>query len=182
MATRGMTIAALLIRTSSLPNRLVAVLTALCQSASLVTSRWTYTASRPAARMAASTFWPSASRMSPKTTLAPSLANVSASAAPCPRAPPLISATFPSSFPISISCSAYEACLARPVDIGGILEQLYPAEGRKGQGIAVVPAPILSSASHVFEPPALLAAPIDAPLRQHAPPLGRIDRAHQSVS
>ena len=50
--------------------------------------------------MAASTFWPSASRMSPKTTLAPSRAKVSASAAPCPRAPPLISATFPSSFPM----------------------------------------------------------------------------------
>src|SRR6266849_4801555 len=42
-------------------------------------------------------------RMSPKTTFAPSRANVSASAAPCPRAPPLISATFPSSFPISVS-------------------------------------------------------------------------------
>ena len=44
---------------------------------------------------------PSSSRMSPKTTLAPSRANVSASAAPCPRAPPLISATFPSSFPMA---------------------------------------------------------------------------------
>src|SRR5262245_25577596 len=44
--------------------------------------------------------------MSPKTTFAPSRANVSASAAPCPRAPPLISATFPSSFPMTISSSA----------------------------------------------------------------------------
>src|SRR2546425_3281461 len=53
--------------------------------------------------MEASTFLPSASRMSPNTTFAPSRANVSASAAPCPRAPPLISATFPYSFPISVS-------------------------------------------------------------------------------
>src|SRR5262245_19483582 len=44
--------------------------------------------------------------MSPNTTRAPSLTNVSASAAPCPRAPPLISATLPSSFPMSISPSA----------------------------------------------------------------------------
>src|SRR5713226_1050296 len=103
IAPRGMTIAALLIRMSSRPWRPVASLTAFCQSASLVTSRCTYAASPPAARMEASTFLPSASRMSPKTTFAPSRANVSASAAPCPRAPPLISATFPSSFPISVS-------------------------------------------------------------------------------
>ena len=54
--TRGMTIAALLIRMSSRPWRSIAVCTALCQSASLVTSRCTYTASPPATRMAASTF------------------------------------------------------------------------------------------------------------------------------
>src|SRR5262245_31004382 len=50
--------------------------------------------------MLSSTCLPSASRMSPNTTRAPSRANVRASAAPCPRAPPLISATFPSSFPM----------------------------------------------------------------------------------
>src|SRR5215510_7342376 len=44
--------------------------------------------------------------MSPNTTRAPSLTNVSASAAPCPRAPPLMSATLPSSFPMTISPSA----------------------------------------------------------------------------
>src|SRR6266700_6499815 len=53
--------------------------------------------------MAASTRLPSASRMSPKTTFAPSRVKSSASAAPWPRAPPLISATFPSSFPITLS-------------------------------------------------------------------------------
>src|SRR5258705_2068585 len=53
--------------------------------------------------MAVSTFLPSASRMSPKTTFAPSRATVRASAAPWPFAPPLISATFPSSFPMSVS-------------------------------------------------------------------------------
>src|SRR6266545_310651 len=101
IATRGMTIAALLIRMSSRPWRPVASLTAFFQSVSFVTSRCTYAASPPATRMEASTFLPSASRMSPKTTFAPSRANVSASAAPCPRAPPLISATFPSSFPMA---------------------------------------------------------------------------------
>src|SRR5438132_4790331 len=55
--------------------------------------------------MVASTFWPSASLTSPKTTFAPSRTNVSASAAPCPRAPPLISATLPSSFPIGLDVS-----------------------------------------------------------------------------
>src|SRR5262249_34583722 len=100
IGTRGITIAALLIRMSSRPCRPVVTLTALCQSASLVTSRCTYEASRPSARMAASTFLPSASRMSPKTTLAPSRAKSCASAAPCPRAPRLINATFASSFPI----------------------------------------------------------------------------------
>src|SRR6266540_1367166 len=106
IATRGMTIAALLIRMSRRPWRPVASLTAFCQSASFVTSRCTYAASPPATRMEASTFLPSASRMSPKTTRAPSRANVSASAAPCPRAPPLISATLPSSFPMETSPSA----------------------------------------------------------------------------
>src|SRR5580765_8100328 len=103
IGTFGMVIAALLTRTSSRPWRPVASLTAFCQSVSLVTSRCTYEASPPAVRMAASTRLPSASRMSPKTTFAPSWVNSSASAAPWPRAPPLISATFPSSFPIAIS-------------------------------------------------------------------------------
>src|SRR6266853_317500 len=58
-------------------------------------------ASPPPARMAPSTFLPSSSRMAPNTTRAPSRAKVSASAAPCPLAPPLISATFPSSLPIA---------------------------------------------------------------------------------
>src|SRR6185295_19909384 len=101
IGTRGMIMAALLIRMFSRPWRPVAICTACCQSASLVTSRCTYVASPPAARMVASTFWPSVSRISPKTTWAPSRAKVSASAAPCPRAPPLISATFPSSFPMA---------------------------------------------------------------------------------
>src|SRR5512145_2100867 len=39
--------------------------------------------------------------MSPNTTRAPSRVNVSASAAPCPRAPPLMSATLPASRPPS---------------------------------------------------------------------------------
>src|SRR5262245_18045483 len=55
--------------------------------------------------MASSTCLPSASSTSPNTTLAPSRTNRSASAAPWPRAPPLISATLPSSFPMSSSLS-----------------------------------------------------------------------------
>src|SRR5688572_15802247 len=67
--------------------------------------------------MAVSTSWPSASRMSPKTTLAPSRAKVSASAAPCPRAPPLISATFPSSLPMVffLSLSRWLPLAAGPI-------------------------------------------------------------------
>src|SRR5712691_5970905 len=42
-------------------------------------------------------------RTSPKTTFAPSRAHSFASAAPCPRAPPLISATLPSSLPMFTS-------------------------------------------------------------------------------
>src|SRR5215831_19404949 len=60
-------------------------------------------ASPPDARMSASTCFPCASRTSPKTTLAPSRAHNFASAAPCPRAPPLMSATLPSSLPILTS-------------------------------------------------------------------------------
>ena len=77
----------------------IILLRRMAQSSSFVTSRCTYTASRP---MDASTFLPSSSRMSPKTTFAPSLTNVSASAAPWPRAPPLINATLPSSLAINL--------------------------------------------------------------------------------
>src|SRR3989442_11815595 len=41
--------------------------------------------------------------MSPNTTFAPSWVNILASTAPCPRAPPLISATLPASRVISFS-------------------------------------------------------------------------------
>ena len=88
---------ALLTRMCSPPNRSIAVSTACCQSASLVTSRWTNTASPPASAISASTCWPSDSSTSPRTTFAPSEANRRASAAPIPLAPPLISATLPSS-------------------------------------------------------------------------------------
>src|ERR687892_1678465 len=107
--------------------------------------------------MMASTFCPSASRMSPKTTVAPSRTNVSASAAPCPRAPPLISATLPSSFPISADDTV------------------------RGRGELMLPDLILSSDSHVFEPPDLWATRIDAAFRDRAPRIQRIDGADQIV-
>src|SRR4051794_33735629 len=50
--------------------------------------------------MSAAVCLPSSSRTSVMITCAPSDANSRASAAPCPRAPPVISATLPSSFPI----------------------------------------------------------------------------------
>src|SRR2546427_10114886 len=175
-APRGMASAALLIRMPSRPWRPVASLTAFCQSASLVTSRCTYAASPPAARMEASAFLPSASRMSPKTPFAPSRANVSASAAPWPRAPPLINATFPSSFPMSIS-------------LFGLRCVTHPASGhrrdsrtscRRG-GRPMVPALILSSHSPVFAPPDLWTTRIDAAFRDRAPRMERIDGADEIV-
>ena len=88
---------ALFTRISSLPKRLTAVATASCHAASLVTSSGTKTHSPPDSLISASVRRPSYSRMSPMTTLAPSLANNFASAAPIPLAPPLISATLFSS-------------------------------------------------------------------------------------
>src|SRR5437879_1530007 len=88
---------ALLTSTLSLPKRCSASETAACQSASRVTSSRTKAALPPLAATSASTARPSASSTSPMTTCAPSRANILASAAPMPRAPPLISATFPAS-------------------------------------------------------------------------------------
>ena len=96
-------IPALFTRISSLPYVRTTVSTAARQSASLVTLRCTYIASPPAARISASTLWPSSSKTSPKTTVAPSRQNSLASVSPWPLAPPLISATFPSSLPMGPS-------------------------------------------------------------------------------
>src|SRR5207248_6249351 len=57
----------------------------------------------PAARISDSTCLPSSSSTSPKTTAAPSRTNNRASVAPCPRAPPLISATLPASLAMTLS-------------------------------------------------------------------------------
>ena len=88
-------IPALLTSTSSLPKRSTTRCTPSCQSCSLVTSRRTNMASPPASAIWASICRPSASKMSAMATLAPSLANSLASAAPIPLAPPVIKATFP---------------------------------------------------------------------------------------
>src|ERR1700739_4846965 len=82
--------------------------------------------------MPASTFSPSASRMSPKTALAPSRANVSASAAPCPRAPPLINATFPSSFPMCVSLTSARGRRVRGDPVFGDVD----APGEPHAGVA----------------------------------------------
>src|SRR5262245_22101396 len=93
-------IPALFTSTFSLPYACTAVATAARQSPSRVTSRCTYVALPPLARISASTFLPSSSSTSPSTTAAPSRTNMRPSVAPWPRAPPLISATLPSSRPM----------------------------------------------------------------------------------
>src|SRR4029450_8241993 len=87
--------------------------------------------------MAASTCCPSASRMSPKTTFAPSFVNVSASAAPWPRAPPLINATLPASRPpsgiVGSSLVGYGLCghrVARQPAAGFALEDVIAPEAQ----------------------------------------------------
>src|SRR5262245_15590009 len=92
---------ALLTRMSSLPKRSIVRDTARSQSPSSVTSSRTKRASPPCALISAATACPSASRMSPMTTRAPSRANSRASLAPMPRAPPLMSATFPASLMVT---------------------------------------------------------------------------------
>src|SRR5215471_7289660 len=61
--------------------------------------------------MSTSVALPSTSKISPKTTFAPSRQNIRASQAPCPRAPPLIRAIFPSSLPMPYSslCHRYSS-------------------------------------------------------------------------
>src|SRR6478735_8147636 len=88
---------ALLKSTSSLPNSATVNWTALRQSASWVTSRWTYRAESPSSSASA---WPSSSSRSPMTTFAPSATSIRALAPPMLRAPPLIRATLPSTRPM----------------------------------------------------------------------------------
>ena len=82
---------ALLTRPCSPPN-LYAVFTAVAQSLSCVTSCRTKTAEGPSSD---ASWRPSASSTSPMTIRAASATNQHASAAPCPRAPPLMSIVFP---------------------------------------------------------------------------------------
>src|SRR6516162_10098973 len=63
----------------------------------LVTSRWRKIAAPLACVMSATTFLPSSSSTSATATLAPSRAKIRAMLAPMPEAPPVISATLPSS-------------------------------------------------------------------------------------
>ena len=84
---------ALLTRISSFPNRSTVAAIALRQDSSLATSRWTKIASPPDLQISRATSRPNSSRKSPRTTFAPSWAKIRPSAAPIPRAPPLINAT-----------------------------------------------------------------------------------------
>src|SRR6266700_806908 len=84
-------------RMSSLPTAARVAAIAACHSASLVTSSF-WKIAAPFARVISPTrVRPSASSMSATATLAPSPANTRAMLAPIPEAPPVISATLPSS-------------------------------------------------------------------------------------
>src|SRR5215472_19198903 len=89
---------ALLTSTSSLPKVSTAAATAAAHSASLVTSWWMYRQDCPSSP--AATLAPLSSRTSPKTTRAPSATKWRTCDLPIPRAPPVISATLPSSRPM----------------------------------------------------------------------------------
>src|SRR5580704_11006818 len=69
------------------PPNFSAAFTAVSQSLSCITSCRTNAAALPSSD---ASWWPSGSSTSPMTTRAPSATNKRASAAPCPRAPPLI--------------------------------------------------------------------------------------------
>src|SRR6516165_5049870 len=87
---------ALLINTSSRPNADSVAATTADQSSSLETSWCIARAGEP---ISATTAASCSSRTSVTMTLAPSAANSRASRSPCPRAPPVMSAVFPSSRP-----------------------------------------------------------------------------------
>src|SRR6266853_121291 len=87
----GGELAQLFTRPCSPPN-FSAAFTAVSQSLSCVTSCRTNVAAWPSSD---ASWRPSGSSTSPIMTRAPSAANKRASAAPCPRAPPLMSMTFP---------------------------------------------------------------------------------------
>ena len=106
-------IPALFTRTSSFPNLWAARATAFFQSSSLLTSSFTKRARPPASFTSASILRPSSTSTSPMTTLAPSLAKSLASAAPIPRAPPLMIATLPPSL-IAIFYLPFLACRPTP--------------------------------------------------------------------
>src|SRR3989441_914056 len=90
-------IPALFTRSSSFPKAVTVALTAACQSASLVTSSFTNRAWPPAAAIFSTTWRASNSSTSATMTRAPSRAKITASLWPIPLAPPVMSATFPTS-------------------------------------------------------------------------------------
>ncbi len=89
---------ALLTSTSSRPKVSAATATAAAQSASSVTSWCTYR--QDCSPSLSATAAPRSSSTSPKTTRAPSATKCRTCDLPIPRAPPVISATFPSSRPM----------------------------------------------------------------------------------
>src|SRR5215469_15270201 len=93
---------ALLTRISRPPNSRSLAAIAARQSFARVTSRCSATAALVAALalISSAVCLQTSSSTSPTTTLAPSLANSRASAAPCPRAPPEMRATLPLSLSI----------------------------------------------------------------------------------
>ncbi len=97
------TMPALFTRIPTAPNSRDARSMTACHCASSATSREAKRAGSPSS--AASAF-PSLSRRSAITTVAPSATNRRAIEAPMPRAPPVTTATLPSSFPTTLTPSA----------------------------------------------------------------------------
>src|SRR5215470_7981832 len=162
---------ALLTRTSSFPYTRSASVTAPAQSDSLVTSRRTNVASPPAARISSTVFLPSASRTSPSMTFAPSFVNRRPASAPIPRAPPLISATFPSSLmcPSPVRASGLlvdrfrqEEDVLRPLEVAFVklADQLLPRRG--GEVLLILLGVVDLDPLDVV--PARILGPIDGPL------------------
>src|SRR5262249_4652574 len=159
---------ALLTRTSSFPYKRSASATAPAQSDSLVTSRRTNTASPPAARIFSTVVLPSASSTSPSPTFAPSFANRRPASAPIPRAPPLISATFPSSLmcpsPIGLVVDRFrqEEDVLRPLEVA-LVELADQLLSRRGGEVLLI---LLGVAN--LDPldvvPARILGPVDGPL------------------
>src|SRR5215216_818696 len=116
---------ALLYRTCRPPKRSTAAFTIASASASSDASEWTYEVWPPPASISAATASPASSATSVRTTDAPSLAKSLEATIPMPLAPPVMSATFPSSRPI-VPPSRVAPSIRTPVRRPGPCDEAAP--------------------------------------------------------